>query len=134
MVPSSLQVVGSLPLTANGKVDRRALPAPVFAVEAGEYVAPETETEIALAAIWAGILGIERVGRHDQFFELGGHSLLATRAITAVRAEFGLTLKVRDLFEHQTVVELSAFIDILRSHAARTPTAATEEALEEMEW
>ena len=114
MVPSLIVVLEALPLNANGKIDRKALPAPVF--DAGEaYEAPEGELEIRLAQIWAEALGVERVGRQDNFFELGGHSLLALTLVERMRAE-GIRAQVRELFEQPV---LSAFADALtRAQAA----------------
>jgi amino acid adenylation domain-containing protein len=86
MVPSFFVTLDALPLSPNGKVDRKALPAPDAASSsADEYVAPRTADEIALAAIWSEVLGVERVGVYDSFFELGGHSLLATRVASRMR-------------------------------------------------
>ncbi|WP_306563462.1 non-ribosomal peptide synthetase [Delftia sp. 60] len=96
MVPSAIVVLDALPLTANGKVDRKALPEPELA-GAQEYEAPQGELEEALARIWAEVLGVERVGRHDSFFELGGHSLLALKLLERMRAR-GLAAQVRSLF------------------------------------
>ena len=114
MVPSLIVVLDALPLNANGKIDRKALPAPVF--DGGEaYEAPEGELEIRLAQIWAEALGVERVGRQDNFFELGGHSLLALTLVERMRAE-GIRAQVRELFEQPV---LSAFADALtRAQAA----------------
>ena len=108
MVPSLIVVLDALPLNANGKIDRKALPAPVF--DGGEaYEAPEGELEIRLAQIWAEALGVERVGRQDNFFELGGHSLLALTLVERMRAA-GIRAQVRELFEQPV---LSAFADAL---------------------
>jgi len=83
-MPSAWMVLSQLPLTSNGKVDRRALPAPQGRPEElGEYVAPRSELEKILTEIWVQLLRIDQVGVQDDFFELGGHSLLATRVITA---------------------------------------------------
>ncbi|WP_122741118.1 non-ribosomal peptide synthetase, partial [Pseudomonas viridiflava] len=99
MVPSALVRLDAWPLTANGKVDRRALPVPDRdALNTGEYQAPQGELEIALAAIWSELLQVERVGRHDRFFELGGHSLLAMRMVSQVRQRLSLELALGDLF------------------------------------
>ncbi|WP_412180537.1 condensation domain-containing protein, partial [Variovorax paradoxus] len=97
MVPGALVVLEGLPLNANGKVDRKALPEAEFASERA-YEAPEGEVEQALADIWAEVLGVQRVGRNDNFFELGGHSLLALRVLEQVRAR-GLKAQVRTLFQ-----------------------------------
>jgi acyl carrier protein len=96
-------------LTPNGKVDRRALPAPDGQrPELGqEYVAPRSEVEEVLAGIWAEVLGVERVGVHDNFFELGGHSLLATQIVSRLREAFGSELSLRSLFKSPTVAGIS---------------------------
>jgi hypothetical protein len=86
MVPSAFVALDAFPLTPNGKVDRKALPAPQFAAaRSRDFVAPRDPVEELLASIWQELLGIERVGIHDDFFELGGHSLLATRVIARVQ-------------------------------------------------
>ncbi len=114
MVPSALVVLERLPLTAHGKTDRRALPAPEQETAAA-YTAPRTPTEEVLAGIWSDVLGVERVGSGDEFFELGGHSLLATRVASRVRRAFGVELPLRALFEAPTVAALAARIDALRA-------------------
>ncbi|WP_133595275.1 non-ribosomal peptide synthetase, partial [Azoarcus indigens] len=110
MVPSVLMVLDSLPLNANGKIDRKALPK----AEAGssqDYEAPQGEVEERLAAIWAEVLGVERVGRQDSFFELGGHSLLALKLLERMRTQ-GLPASVKRLFQHP---QLAAFAAALES-------------------
>ncbi|HEU0079641.1 MAG TPA: amino acid adenylation domain-containing protein, partial [Longimicrobiaceae bacterium] len=110
MVPAAYVVLESLPLTPSGKTDRRALPAP--AGRAGRaYAAPRTPTEEALCAIWAEVLGLERVGIDDHFFELGGHSLRATRIASRVRQTFGVDVPLRALFATPTVAALAAAVD-----------------------
>ena len=100
MVPAAYVRLDALPLTPNGKVDRRALPAPEGdAFPARVYEAPYGKTEAAVAAIWADLLGVERVGRHDDFFHLGGNSLLATRLVFRIKREMDVELKVSDVFE-----------------------------------
>ncbi len=111
MVPSAVVLLGELPLTRNGKVDRGALPAPEGAGAAAEWVAPRTPTEEVMAGIWGEVLGLERVGAADNFFELGGHSLLATQVASRVRAACGVELPVRALFETSTLAELAERVD-----------------------
>jgi amino acid adenylation domain-containing protein len=111
MVPAAYVRLEALPLTANGKLDRKALPAAdrdAFATR--DFEPPQGETETLLAAIWADVLKVERVGREDNFFALGGHSLLATRVITRVRRKFDVDLPVREVF---TFPVLSALADKL---------------------
>ncbi|WP_435021128.1 amino acid adenylation domain-containing protein [Tundrisphaera sp. TA3] len=126
MVPSVFVVLPRLPLTANGKVDRDALAAmgPFRAESGSDYVAPRTPTETELAAIWAAILQVERVGADDHFFELGGHSLLATRVVSRLRQEFAVDLPLRALFEAPTLSALAERVDRLRAQGRdRTDTA-----------
>ena len=112
MVPSLFVKLEEIPLTSNGKVDRKALPDPEGNIEkTHEYVAPQTEVERKLAQIWKEVLGVERVGIHDNFFELGGHSLLATKIISKIRTEFNNELPLKVLFENTTIKGLSKSID-----------------------
>jgi len=109
MVPALFMHLGALPLSPNGKLDRKALPEP-DAIQDRPYEAPEGETETLLAAIWAELLGVERVGRHDNFFELGGHSLLAVTLTSRLR-EQGLEADVRALFDQPTLAGYAAITD-----------------------
>ncbi|NEO15578.1 MAG: amino acid adenylation domain-containing protein [Moorea sp. SIO3E8] len=115
MVPSGLMVLSQLPLTPNGKVDRKALPVPDVASSVlTEYVAPQTETQKILAEIWTEVLGIEKVGIHDNFFDLGGHSLMATQVVSRCRHAFGNELTLSILFELPKVAELAEYIETVR--------------------
>jgi amino acid adenylation domain-containing protein len=112
MVPSVFVTLEALPLSPNGKLDHRALPAPnrARAGTAGSYVAPRNPVEEAVARIWAEVLGVERVGIHDNFFDLGGHSLLATQALSHIQQEFPVDIPLRRLFEEPTVATLALAI------------------------
>ncbi|MFP2930911.1 amino acid adenylation domain-containing protein, partial [Pyxidicoccus sp. 3LG] len=114
MVPSAFVPLEALPLTPNGKVDRKALPAPgagaTVAHEEGS-VAPRTETERRVAAIWSELLGVAPIGVEDNFFELGGHSLLATQAISRLRESFGVEVPLQRLFEEPTVAALALHLE-----------------------
>ncbi|MEO6679066.1 MAG: amino acid adenylation domain-containing protein, partial [Pseudomonas sp.] len=110
MVPSAFVVLDVFPLTANGKLDRRALPAPdADAYASREYEAPQGEVEETLARLWADVLKVDRVGRHDHFFELGGHSLLAVTLIERMR-QAELSADVRVLFSQPTLAALAAAV------------------------
>jgi FkbH-like protein len=115
MIPAAFVVLETLPLTSNGKVDRRALPTLNTSQKDTKtfFVSPRTPTEEILANLWTDILGVD-VGIHENFFELGGHSLLATQLISRVRQAFSIELPLRCLFESPTIAELSATIEIAR--------------------
>ncbi|MEV0398352.1 non-ribosomal peptide synthetase [Polymorphospora rubra] len=129
MVPAHLVRLDAIPLTGNGKTDRRALPEPRHEIGAG-FTPPTTPTEKTLAAIWAGILDridADRIGAGDNFFDLGGNSLQATQIISRVRDAFQITIEARQIFTHPTLERLAAQID----EAARPQLDAAElDALE----
>jgi acyl carrier protein len=127
MVPSALVFLEALPMTPNGKVDRKALPIPdQTRLETGEgSELPRTPMEVILATIWNEVLKIERVGIRDNFFDLGGHSLLATQVMSRIRKVLHVEISLRSLFEKPTVEELSA--EILRIVSANSePTAVAK--------
>uniref|UniRef100_UPI00055F11C5 condensation domain-containing protein n=1 Tax=Pseudomonas asplenii TaxID=53407 RepID=UPI00055F11C5 len=112
MVPSAFVHLDKLPLTANGKLDRRALPAPgQDALASKAYEAPQGETEEAIAEIWKGLLHLDQVGRHDGFLELGGHSLLAVQLLSRLRRKLGARISLRELFDDPTVRGLAALVN-----------------------
>ncbi|WP_019925198.1 non-ribosomal peptide synthase/polyketide synthase [Nocardia sp. BMG111209] len=110
MVPAAVQVIDSVPLTTNGKLDRAALPEPDFA-SAAAYRAPADAREQALAVLFGEVLGRGNVGADDNFFELGGHSLLATRLVSRIRTELGAEVPIRAVFDAPTVAQLATRLD-----------------------
>lgn len=132
MVPGQFVRLEALPLNANGKVDRAALPAAPAGERTAAYIAPRTPTEEALAEIWAPLLRLERIGIDDRFFDLGGHSLLATRVMSRIRAAMGVALPLAALFERPTIAGLAATIDAVRGVARgdhEPPSRAREELM-----
>ena len=113
MVPSAIVLMKKLPLTANNKVDRKALPEPtnLSASVSQDYVEPTTETEKKLAEIWSSILKIEKVGILDNFFEIGGHSMIAVNMIIRIEKEFGIRLPLATLFEQSDIQKLAKVIE-----------------------
>ncbi|HEX4959260.1 MAG TPA: amino acid adenylation domain-containing protein [Thermoanaerobaculia bacterium] len=109
MVPAAFVALAALPLNANDKVDRKALPAPEQPGAAAGYVAPRTREEEILAAVWAQVLRLPRVGVNDNFFELGGDSILSVQIVARAR-QAGLGFTVRQIFEHQTVAGLALYV------------------------
>ena len=123
MVPAVFVMLDAFPLTANGKVDRRALPMPDGRrPELDEaFVACRTPTEELLAEIWSHVLGVERVGIYDNFFQLGGHSLLATQVVSRIREAFQVEIPLRSMFEAPTVAGLAENIDLSRGAGLHAP-------------
>nr|WP_283809235.1 thioesterase domain-containing protein [Bradyrhizobium pachyrhizi] len=112
MVPAAFVPIAAMPLTPNGKLDRNALPAPADQAYAlAAYEAPQGAVETALARIWAELLGVERIGRHDHFFELGGHSLLAVQMLSRA-LELGLSFSAADLFQAPVLKEFASKIHV----------------------
>ncbi|GCB55426.1 non-ribosomal peptide synthetase [Rhodococcus erythropolis] len=111
MVPAMFVELDEFPLNASGKLDRKALPAPEFVSKTVEYREPATPTEAGVVAIFADLLGQDRVGADDGFFELGGNSLLATRVVARINAEHGISIDMRNFFDAPTAAELAVFID-----------------------
>ncbi|HYK02057.1 MAG TPA: amino acid adenylation domain-containing protein, partial [Thermoanaerobaculia bacterium] len=111
MVPAAYVPLAEMPLSPNGKLDRKALPAPeAGSVAAHAYEAPAGEIEIALAQVWSEVLHVERIGRNDNFFELGGHSLLATQLVSKIRSRLDVDLPLKAVFERTSVARLAEFI------------------------
>jgi amino acid adenylation domain-containing protein len=126
MVPAAYVALDALPLTPNGKLDRRALPAPE-AQAYGEraYEAPQGEIETTLAHLWSGLLGIERIGRHDDFFALGGHSLLAVQLISRIRSALGLEVPLAELFAQSTLAGYAQHVAAATASALPTIVPAS---------
>jgi len=127
MVPTSFVRLDELPLSPNGKLDRRALPTPEAASPAASaaFVAPESSAEKTVAAIWQDVLGLSRVGLHDNFFDLGGHSLALARVHAELRRQLGTDLTLIDLFKHPTVGDLARAI--AATPAGLVPTQQIED-------
>ncbi|KPX01815.1 Pyoverdine sidechain non-ribosomal peptide synthetase PvdJ [Pseudomonas syringae pv. cunninghamiae] len=126
MVPTHFVWLASMPLSANGKLDRKALPTPDTSQLQRQYVAPSTEQEQQMAAIWADVLKVERVGLSDDFFELGGHSLLATQLISRIHTGLGIDIPLRLIFEKP---QLNEFIQAFASSGL----SLTEDGLSDIE-
>ena len=125
MIPAAFVMLDSFPMTPNGKLDRRALPAPDVAGQGQRpYEPPQGEVEQCIAKIWQQLLRLARVGRHDNFFDVGGHSLSAMQAIVEVRSALSIRLPVRSLFESPTLKGFSARVDALRQERLLQSLAA----------
>ena len=120
MVPQAVMLLPKLPLTANGKIDRQALPEPEQAAHARTYVAPRTATEQTIAGIWAEVLRREptQISLDDNFFDLGGHSLLATQVVSRLRERFVVEIPVRVMFDQPSVSRLAEAVEQAQADAA----------------
>jgi amino acid adenylation domain-containing protein len=127
MVPTRFMALDFMPLTPNGKVDRKALPKPDTAQQfAANYIAPTTELEKQIVEIWAQVFNLERIGIHDNFFELGGYSLLAIQIVSRLRKELQVEVLLPHLFEVPTVADLARRIEALRWAAQGTQLAQSD--------
>jgi amino acid adenylation domain-containing protein len=131
LVPAVLVKLDKLPITPNGKVDRKALPVPDQVETSRAYVAPRNDTERQLAELWAQVLGVARVGIHDNFFDMGGHSLLATQALSRIRTTFQVELPLREFFEEPTIANIA--VRILNEQASQVDTAELERMMAELD-
>jgi non-ribosomal peptide synthetase component F/thioesterase domain-containing protein/acyl carrier protein len=107
MVPKGFVSLASLPLTPDGRLDRKALPKPELKSLMGEFFPPKTPAEVALAKIWCDILGLKQVGIRERFFEIGGHSLMAMQLVSRIKRELSFDLPLRTIFQHPTIEKLA---------------------------
>ena len=133
MIPAFFVGLDTLPLTANGKLDRKALPAPDLArfQATQDYVAPRDSTEQTLAGLWRMLLKLDEVGIHEDFFELGGHSLTATRLVAHISKDFGVEMPLRAIFENPTIESLA--IQIAEKRAGSVASEDVEDILRDLE-
>ncbi|MBT6046209.1 MAG: amino acid adenylation domain-containing protein [Candidatus Scalindua sp.] len=132
MIPQFFHELEKMPLTTNGKIDRKRLPKPDGSYSRVEYVEPCSETEKSLADIWVGVLKLDRVGTNDNFFQIGGHSLLAIQVMSRIHEQFQLKLPVRTLFDEPTIDGLAGQIEKL-SKAVKSASIELDEDREEGE-
>ncbi|MBY0116224.1 non-ribosomal peptide synthetase [Paenibacillus xylanexedens] len=129
MIPAYLIQLERLPLTTNGKVDRRSLPAPEESLQPGEgHTPPRTPLEASLAEIWKSVLGLEHIGVHDNFFDLGGHSLRATTLVSKVHQELNVELPLRDVFRYSTIEEMALALSRIEEQLFSSIPLADERA------
>ena len=141
MVPSAIVLLESLPLTTNGKIDRKALPRPDDRSQVEmttAYVESQYELERTIAAIWSDLLGVEKVGLNDDFFDLGGHSLLAIQLLSRIRDRLQVEIAVKTFFESSTVADMAKAVSAIRwavqslvDHESATPGEENNAILEE---
>jgi acyl carrier protein len=133
MVPAFFVLLDALPLTPNGKIDRKALPEPDKQASLEQsHLAPRTETERMIAAIWSEVLKVPAVGAEDNFFDLGGHSLLATQIVSRIRAALQVNVALRALFEMPTVAALSRHLETIQ-RAGQDPSATLPDEADQPE-
>ncbi|URC11725.1 amino acid adenylation domain-containing protein [Flavobacterium sp. B183] len=127
MIPMIWIALDAMPLTSNGKLDKKGLPDPDSSeLSSKEYAEPTTDLELQLVNLWQELLGVERVGIHDDFFELGGHSLLATRLVSIIRKELTIEVSIREIFIHTTVSKLGTFVSS-QSGGVALPTITVQD-------
>jgi amino acid adenylation domain-containing protein len=127
MVPSFFVLIGKIPLTANGKVDKKILPSPdINLTISTKYVGPRNEIERKLCEIWSEVLRIEKIGIYDNFFEIGGHSLLATQVISRIRKDLEVELPLKTLFSAPTIAGISEGVEKLKGTAVLIPAITAE--------
>jgi hypothetical protein len=135
MVPSAYVMLDAFPLTPNGKLDRRALPAPdQSSVVTQAYEAPQGELETAIAEIWQDLLGLPRIGRNDHFFALGGYSLLVLQVIGRIYRKYSVSLPIRSLFEEPVLSRFAYLINELLSLSPMPNSLEDGTEIEEMEF
>ncbi|MDX6851582.1 phosphopantetheine-binding protein, partial [Gilvimarinus sp. SDUM040013] len=130
MVPSQYMILSELPLSSNGKIDRKSLPSIDVDVMKGEYRAPSNEVEKMLCTIWEEVLGVDKVGVNDNFFAIGGDSLLAVKLLNRVNVEFSMSLTLNQLIRCEKLEHMSAIIE----SASGQFSDIDQEEMEEMEW
>ncbi|BFH13822.1 hypothetical protein J6TS7_53130 [Paenibacillus dendritiformis] len=129
MVPSCFVQLEHMPLTPNGKIDRKALPAPDGSMQTGaDYVAPRTAVEAELAQTWQEVLGIPRIGVKDNFFDIGGHSLRATTLVAKLHKEMGIEMPLREVFQYPTIEQMAEAITGKEHHAVYRSIPIAEES------
>ena len=131
MIPAAFTVLDEMPLTSNGKVNRKALPAPIWDSEQ-EFVAAETATELAVTDIWQDVLRMEKIGTQDNFFVLGGHSLLATQLIVRIRRDLNVEIPLAYIFDFPSIYMLSTAIDAFKVATSSAPIMDDDEDIEDI--
>lgn len=126
MLPGAFVALDAMPLTTNGKIDRKSLPEPDLSQVVIAYVKPKTKTEVRLCEIWEQILEVERVGTADNFFHRGGHSLLVLKLLKALESEFGVRPNLKMMFEFPDLLNLAAYVDVMTSRLTQNPETEVE--------